>query len=194
MTQRTLQPLISLEPAQLLERCRLLGLYEPLIADSGVEVDYGIDLDRLLMLRIEQWYFKYMASTPVEQLPAVDIADEVEVVTMSDGTALVELPSDVVRIVSVGLEGWLRQAVVIGDATSLQARVQRNPYARGSAGRPVALHQPDNTLLLFAPGQSAPVLSSLWVVRFPNPGNPFLFTPAMLADFDSHFDYRNITQ
>jgi len=96
-------------------------------------------VDDMLMAEIDDWYAHLLATEPVLFLPQRNFADEAMVTDMGDGSVEVELPAECVRLVSVRMSGWKRDARIIRDCGSAQARMQSSRYVSGKSCDPVAV-------------------------------------------------------
>ncbi len=171
---------ITLSAGQLIARRKLSGLFEPLHGDAAITCCDGIDLDGLLQQQIDAWYARVLLTAPLDMLPLTDIAPQTPVSLTADGAGMAVLPEGTLRVASVTMEGWLRPAAVITDASSAVALAQTNPFARGSAAAPVAVMHPDGRLMLYTPPRGVARLSSLMAVVQP-PEGTYLLTEAMFS-------------
>lgn len=174
------QPLISISAAQMLEIWKQTGLYEPLSAD--IETDYmsGIDLDTLLMHRIDAWYGRLFEEMPRELLPATEIAPSLLPERLPCGAVRVRLPERTVGVCSAMVDGWHRPAIIVDDPDSPRARAQLNRFSRGSTQVPVAVVSPDRTMTLYTPPPGNVALTSVKAIVMPEKGT-FILTPAMFS-------------
>lgn len=174
------QPVITLSADEMLQRWKLLGLYEPLLDGASVECSPGVDLDNLIMMQIDNWYARQLSTAPLEILPLTDIADTLTPVRLPDGAAGVSLPPSTITVASVMMEGWQQPATIITNPDSPRARAQSNPFCRGRYANPVAILFPDLTLKLYTPPPGPMSLISLKTVAMP-PKGTYTLTPAMLS-------------
>lgn len=96
-------------------------------------------VDDMLLAEIDDWYAHLLATEPVFFLPQRNFADEAKVTDMGDGCVEVELPAECVRVVSVKMSGWKRDARIVKDCDCARARMQANRYVSGKCCDPVAV-------------------------------------------------------
>ncbi len=172
----------TLTADEMLERWKLAGLYEPLLTDASISCSDGMDLDRLLQLKIDSWYARQLMDAPLESLPLTEIADQLTLAMLPDGAARVSLPEGTLRVASAMMEGWMRPAAIIADPESPQALAQANPFCRGGAARPIAVINRDGSMNLYTPPPRVqPRLLSVRAVCLPEKGI-YRVTDAMMAD------------
>jgi len=176
------QRIYTLTAEEMLGRWKLAGLYEPLLADATVECSDGMDLDRLLRLKIDSWYVRQLMEAPLESLPLTEIAGQLTLAMQPDGSARVSLPEGTLRVASAMMKGWLRPAAIITSQDSPEALAQSNPFSRGGSARPVAVINSDGSMNLYTPPPGAqPQLLSVKAVCLPEKGT-YWMTDAMMAD------------
>lgn len=141
---------------------------EPLRADCTIQRSDGVDLDTIVQEEMRLWYLKQLAEAPVELLAPEDLTMTAKVRRSTQGTALITLPENVVRVVAVKLGGWERPARVM---TNGNQPYRGNPFAVGGVAHPVAVVLPGNTLELFSPESphTIPVVDLLVVITDPGP-------------------------
>ncbi|MBD5351120.1 MAG: hypothetical protein HDR89_09620 [Bacteroides sp.] len=176
------QRVTTMSASEMLDLWKLLGGYESL--NVGVKVtnlaDEGVDLDRLLMRRIEGWYATQLLTAPAEVLPVYDIADDVDIYPApADGSATVVLPEGTVRLFSVMMAGWQRPAIIINDRRHPLALAQSNPFTRATASAPLAIHDPSGVLSLYPATPGEPTLLSLPAIIQPR-RDIYLMTDALV--------------
>lgn len=133
---------VTYSKAEMLERCRLVGGFEPLRADCRVEYTDGIDLDTVLLHRLRSCYLTLLDSEEgvgacAENVGAMVSVSDAEV---SGGGVVLTMPSNCRRVLGVRLRGWERGAAV--QAASVAGRVmqrQLNRYTRATARHPEAV-------------------------------------------------------
>ena len=177
------QKISILTASEMLSLWKLLAGYEPVISGSSasVEASDGLDIDALLMRRIEGWYADQLLTAPTDALPVYDIADDVSSLTPvpSDGSVLVGIPEGTIRICSVMMVGWQRPAPILPDRLSSLAVAQRNPFSRATSAAPVAIRDSVDALSLYPAPPGQPELKSLLAVIQPRDGI-FLMTDALI--------------
>lgn len=175
---------ITISADEMLRRWKLLGLHEPLDCGAEVTVEDGTDLDSLLKLRIDAWYLRQLTEAPLEQLPLINITQQLTPVLLPCGAARVSLPKGTIRVASVLMDGWSQPAPIITDPLSAAARAQHNPFSRGTPDMPVAVLDNDRSLTLYTPPPGRePELLYLTAVMQP-PAGTYRLTASMLPDSD----------
>lgn len=161
---------VTLTHEEMLAQWKLRRALLPLRLDCEVTRRDTVDVDRLAALEMRDWYLRLLDTAPVELTGVTDLAGEVAVTAVDDGTATVVLPPGCRRVVSVEMEGWERPATVVADPASPVARLQTSRYSRGGAARPVAVVEGD-TLRLYTPVNASARLVSLKCVTEPADGS-----------------------
>lgn len=141
---------------------------EPLRNDCSVTRTDGVDLDAICIDQMRQWYVSLLANAPTEMLASTNIASTITPKRTSVNSLLLTLPDNVVRVTSVKLSSWQREAMLI-HSTSTRAKQQSNPFARGGIANPVAVLHANHTLELFSPGNDTtlPTVEQLLVISDP---------------------------
>ncbi|MDE5942562.1 MAG: hypothetical protein K2H14_10690 [Muribaculaceae bacterium] len=138
---------------------------EPLRADCRIRRSDGIDLDAYAETEMRQWYLELLATAPAGLLAPTDLTLTSTVKRTASGTAYVELPDTVVRVVSVRLAGWQRDAMIASGPHDPLAMRQANRFARGGVEHPVAVVNGHRLELYSAANpDSTPMLESLLVI------------------------------
>ncbi len=172
------QRVTTLKAAEMLSLWKLLGGYEPLNDGCAIDCTDGLDLDAMLLRRIEGWYANQLLTAPADALPVYDIADDVCPERGPDGSVTVQLLEGTVRLISVKMAGWQRPAIILSDRQAPEALAQRNPFSRATASSPVAIHDSLCSLSLYPAPPGEPVIESLLAVIHPREGI-FLMTDAL---------------
>lgn len=76
---------------------------EPLRADCRIERSDGVDLDAIATEEMRLWYLKQLAEAPPDMLAPSDLAMTAKVRRSPQGTGLITLPGNVVRVIAVRL-------------------------------------------------------------------------------------------
>ena len=110
---------------------------------NGVECEAATLTDYLLT-RIEQLAPEAVTDTPAELVDNYKPLEGNGITTMEDGSALLPLPDDFLRLHFLRIEGWARPVTGCYLPESLPAALQscRCPSLRASASRPVAVLTP----------------------------------------------------
>jgi len=123
---------------------------EPLRADAAVTRTDGIDLERLERVAMKTWYLDMLDTAPLEMLETDDITASVVVKPLTDGSVVMTLPDNCVRVVEVKLAGWERPATLISDTGHPLALRQHNPMTRAGICHPVAVAEGRGCLRLYS--------------------------------------------
>lgn len=119
---------------------RSLG-FAPRRAGCSVTVYEGVDYDDLIERRMRQWYLHLLDTADPRLLPTADLASKAAVSIGEDSDwAVVALPDEARRPLSVRLRGWLADAKVITplEADHAVARMA-SPYAKPGPRTPLAV-------------------------------------------------------
>lgn len=126
---------LHLTEAQLLHEWQLRAFPEPVNSGCDITRDDGVDLEALLRARMLDWYRGLIHDAPFDMLAPVAIELPVEV--DGDGVGHVALPDNLVRVAAVSAGGCCAELVT--DCHSRKALLQRSPYTRAAASKPVAV-------------------------------------------------------
>lgn len=123
----------------LLEARRLLGL-EHTRSDCGAAQTDGIDTDALIAASLRQWYLDLLDRGDVRYLAPQKLEITSSRPSGIAGGAVLRLPDECRRALSVRLAGW-HHAVAVRPAAEMAAAVhaQLNGYAAATPSRPVAV-------------------------------------------------------
>lgn len=163
--------IIKLSSDEMLAQWKLRRGFAPLRVDCMITRSDGVDLDELLRLEMRDWYLNLLSTAQVEMLATTNIADDIAIVPMSDGEATVMLPQNCRRIVEFQLEGWERPAIILTDASSREAFMQQNPFARGNSVQPIALKHGNRLFLYTVPQNQQPKITRAIAVMEPTDGS-----------------------
>lgn len=117
---------LILTKAQLLKEWRLRSFPEPDGCGCTVVQTGGADLRAYLEARMDDWYRALLAEAPVEMLAPVDMAGRVSASLMADGAVSIVLPAEVVRVVSLTLDGLGRVTLIHDLAGASAIGMRRN--------------------------------------------------------------------
>lgn len=161
--------LLNLSTDEMLGVWKLKRYFEPLRSDCELSRTDGVDFDRLQMMEMREWYLNLLDNGDLSLLEVSDIARDVALKHLSDGSATITLPSECRRVVEVKLDGWQRAATIVGSDSPIAA-LQRSPYSRGRSEEPVAVvHQ--GYLHIYTPSSTDSRISSLKCVAEPADGS-----------------------
>lgn len=162
--------IVTLTQEEMLAQWKLRRYLEPLRDDcSAVRAD-GIGLDRYLTVEMRRWYVDMMSTATVQFTGWTDIADDVALRLLPDGSGEITLPANCLRVVDVTLDGWQRPATVITDPESAVALRQLSRFTRGGSVRPVAVVNGPALRLYTPPPGRRPAILSLRCVILPDEG------------------------
>jgi hypothetical protein len=129
---------VSLSPDEMLERWRIFRDLEPLRADSVVDRTDGLDIDSALRWQMRAWYLDLLDHADPVRLAPVDVANRSTLHPEADGSAVIILPENCRRLISIMVDGWDLPAKLTTPDSSL-AVLQLNPFTRGNCHAPVAV-------------------------------------------------------
>lgn len=155
------------------------GLLPPATSGGGNRED-GLEVDALIEREVKGWYYRMLDTADSRLLPVADVADQVSATKQSDGSVLLELPDGCRRVVAVKLGGWRREAKIIEDSDSAQARLQASPFVCGGSCQPVAIKS-GRRLHLYSSADENPRLEYLLCVIEPADGT-YLFDESLLSE------------
>lgn len=177
---------LTLSRDEMLELWRLRRHLEPLSLPAGVTRTDGLDTEALLLGEIDRWHEEQLQTLPPHLLPQENIAAKCRQTPLHNGALLIELPDNVVRVVSIAASGWCSDAIIVDSPDHPLAQIQLNPYACGTIFAPVAV-KGNRTLTVYASPQCTAVQSLICITR-PAPGT-YILTPAMMPPL---FDEQTI--
>ena len=157
---------LHLTEAQLLQEWRLRYLPQPVNAGCSVTASSGYDMESIIKARMRDWYSRLVAADPAMLAP-VEIGYRLTLTIADDGTGIVNLPEETVKVLAVEMEGWRRAATVTADPLSRIALRQRSPYSRGCTESPVAVID-GSKMRLYTPAPGAASLSVKAIIDEPD--------------------------
>ena len=107
--------------------------------DGVFEQTEGVCIDRYIDAKIEEILRALYLSVSVRLLPVQEALPPPEPVKRQDGSGRIILPDEVIRPVSLYMEGWKRPVVRFIDETHPLYELQFNRYTRGGVAKPVAI-------------------------------------------------------
>lgn len=155
---------LLLTKAQLLKEWQLRSFPEPVNAGCTVEFTGGVDLDAYMSARMDDWYRALLADAPLEMLAPVDISSGVRVSLTDGGRALIRLPDDAVRVVSLALKDAGNVVLVGGSAG--ESAISMSLYSRRRGRRSTVAVVDGSVLRIYPPRpfDSVPEVESLMAV------------------------------
>ena len=132
----------------------------------------GATLLDFLSLRIEQVAPEAALATPKELIDNWKPLEGSELTTMEDGSVMLPLPTDFLRLFSLRLEGWSRPVTDFSLPASVAAVLQSGKCAslRGTSERPVAVlaaTAEGRALRLYGKHADPPHLAEGWYLPIP---------------------------
>ncbi len=167
---------------------RQLRYNEPIRNDAAVTRVDGVDRDRLHQVEMRNWYLNLLATGDFRFLKISDIATQVAVTDMGDGTGRVLLPDKCVRPLWVTLDGWDRCARVVSP-DSIEAEMQLNEFSRGRTVEPIAVNYPGQLRLYSLIDGVTPKITSLRCVMEPDDG-VYEFEDSALTTIPPSFSFN----
>ncbi len=138
---------LLLTKAQLLEEWQLRSFPEPVNSGCSVVQTGGVDIDNYMSARMDDWYSNLLASASLDLLAPVEMCDGISATLYPDGTARFQLPEEVVRVVSMSLDG-LGPIPVVTDLRGVAAFSSGSVHRYRSSGqRAVALIDGDEVCI-----------------------------------------------
>ncbi len=171
-------PVEKMPIEQLVDMFALRRGFEPLRADCEVSRTDGVDMRQLLEYEVRSRYASALITLPIEQLPTEDLSSKVRLVVQSDGSGVIDLPDNTVRVGEVKLSSWL-SSVRAADATHPLVAAQANRWSRGGRYEPVVVLR-GNRVYVYSPDRMGDGVESLTVVKMPVTGEPFAVTEPIL--------------
>ena len=171
--------MLSLSSSEMLALWRRALGFETLRTDCSVEAVEGIDIDAAISLRMRQWYLDLLDSADPDLLPVSDIAPQASLSQpQNDGSAIICLPENARRVLSLRLNRWMRYASPrTPDSVSDILALMASPYGRPGIYSPLAVLLPH--ALMVAPAQSDSIASLLAVID-PGPES-YILDESLLA-------------
>lgn len=154
---------LRLTPAQMLDTWRLHACYSPSLSDAAFSRNDGIDSAAIHRAEINRWYRRLLLEAPAEYLVAEDFSKSVILSDGPDGSVVIPLPPQVVRVIEVRLASWLTSARIVTSPTHPVAVRQSHPYTRATPSHPVAIFH-DGCLRLYPASAGGESLRSLLCV------------------------------
>lgn len=173
----------TLTADELVVRLRQQRAMEPV--DDGFARTDSAGALRRMKLRLRAIYLEALSSLPLEMLPLTDVAPDVIVTIDSadSGMATLRLPPAALRLASVRLDGWKRNATIL-PADAPQAAAQDAPLARAGVYSPVAIVGHGGALRLYP---AATTLASLLCV-VATADDTYLLTPQLEKHILDNYD------
>ena len=107
--------------------------------DCLVEREDGIDLDGVLLKKLNDIYERLLVEAPAEYLPVYDVAEDCKISVGADGVAHLLLPESCVRVLELKLSSWTHSLAKFEKPDSPLARLQESEWTRAGALHPVGV-------------------------------------------------------
>jgi hypothetical protein len=118
-----------------------IALDENALQNAYIQFDRdNLELDDVIKAKLPE------AARDITEAASVDsLEPEVMAVGVSpiDGGGILSIPDDFLRIVSLKMKGWNRSVTFIAEEGSDIEFMQRNPYTRGTATKPICVFTKD---------------------------------------------------
>lgn len=111
--------------------------------DGDFEQTEGVCIDRYIDAKIAEVLGLLYLASPIRYLPVQQSLSPPEPIKRQDGSGRIILPDDVIRPVSLLLEGWRHPVVRFIDENHPLYELQFNRYTRGGSAKPVAVWSKD---------------------------------------------------
>jgi hypothetical protein len=175
--------IVQYSKSQMLEYRRQLAGLGCLRSDCSIEIVEGIDINDLLELDSRLWYLDLLDNGDVSLLETTDIATTLVPSKRSDGAAIIKLPDDCRRVLSIRLNGWLTDAEVADrKSAARRMRLLSNPYAAPGTAEPLAVDLGDGQLLVAPYGS---YVASAIAVNDPG-ADKFIFDEKALTNLNQY--------
>lgn len=171
--------------AELLDQWLTRRGYQPLRTDVSTDITTGTDLAAHMGREVADWVRYVYATAPPSMLPVAEGSAYCTLTSVtSGGAARLNLPADAARVVAVRLTGWERAAtpVLPGCLDDIAAG---NPFLLPDESRPLAVMEPDGSMLLSPAGENCSIASLLYVPQPPGINEPVAIDPLLLATMSS---------
>ncbi len=133
---------LTLTAEELLGQCKLIALLEPLEGECVTAREEGVNVDRLLELKLRARYIAMLDEGDPALCVARDITGQVSLDDAGCGTRVIELPADCRCVVEVKVSGWTRAVRPVrpdDPEARRRLRLAANPYLQECAMDPWAL-------------------------------------------------------
>lgn len=155
--------------------------------DCIVEREDGIDLDAVLLKKLNDIYERLLVEAPIEFLPVYDVAEDCALMVRADWSARVVLPETCVRVVEVKLSSSDRSLTEFVKPDTRLAKMQASEWTRAGALHPVCVEE-HRCLDIYSlkEGVESKIDKLLAVCR--KDADTFEFSPVLWEAFMKHAD------
>jgi hypothetical protein len=116
---------------------------DEIVGSDAKDDDFATDVDTELRQAVKSAIEQLLMERSVDQIDVKQGASSVNVtkvsITASIADALVDVPTDLLRFVSMRFSGWGRYLFDLTDQQSDKAKMQGCKYVRGTKDKPVAI-------------------------------------------------------
>lgn len=184
--------LLKYTQAEMLDMWKLKLHIAPLQTNCSIIRSDGIDIDALLILKINEWYSNLLNTAPHQWLPVEDISNDIFVCLSTDGVASIKLPDYCVRPIEWRMEGWKQSVTEFLEPNHPIALQQSNLFLRAGCENPVATIN-GNILNLFSiPAGAGGTVDMARCVIHPTDGN-YIFATCALASITDYINQINLS-
>lgn len=141
----------------------------------------GIVNDSLYRMRLRSAYARILASNNLDLLPVSDVAESLNsnlYINHDTLVASINLPDTILLPVEIKLTSWDTPISTFFEPSHPIARLQKSPFSRAHASRPVAVIHRKSLMLYSAKSADDSIESAFMVVRPPE--NFYVFPEAAL--------------
>lgn len=139
---------VTLTKTEMLELRRVAGGLGHVRSDCSIERTDGLEVDEILLADTRKWYLDLLDTGDLRHLAPEDIGASVLLTTMYDfAGAVLTLPGNCRRVISVTMDNWRRPAPVLpASGFDMVSALQMNPYTAAAEETPVAVLSSDGTV------------------------------------------------
>ncbi len=130
---------MKISRSEIITRVKLLMEELPLQWESSFEQKQGLSIDRYIDGVIEEQLRLLLLTAPVKILPIEDMSRSFVPVRHSDGSGTIYLLPEVLRPISLQMEGWSIPVTQFLDENHPLSRMQYSRYTSAGANKPVAV-------------------------------------------------------
>lgn len=156
--------------------------YQPLRSDVEIDLTTGTDLEAHMRREVVDWVREIYADAPADYLPQTDdpTGATLTFVDAPVGACRLRLPADAARVISLRLDGWSRPVAPM-PLPSPRDIAASNPFLQPDADNPLAVMEPDGSILLRPASTDSRVASLLYIPAPPADDEPVAIDPILLT-------------
>lgn len=163
------EKMLTLSQKEMLDLWKTRLNLTPARRDCNIEREDGIDIDKYLLERIDEWYAKLLSEAPDAWLPIKDIAQTLSYSISPNGVIRIAGDEEWIRPVKIQMKSWRRAITQFHSPNSFMALLQFNEYTCGGSENPVAIIMPTEILMYNAHNEYDTITEALFITR-PAPG------------------------